>query len=653
MSSNTPYIPEKFIRNKKGRLRSSSLLLLVLVLFLAVVHIIQLWTLFIPSSLFKTLHLCLGVAFIFLSVSQKTEVLWQKVFNYAMVLFSSGCMIYIFLSFDALINERMFGPSGMDVIIGLTLLVSAVISTIYVWGWMIPLISMGTLLYGYFGAYFPGDFFYHSGISFDRLISYTSIPFFEGLLGSMTGMSASLVFLFMLFAGLLKSTGGIDFILTLAARLGGRSKGGPGQIAVLGSGVMGMISGSTVANVASTGSITIPLMKKYGFPSHYAGAVESVASTGGQFMPPVMGLTAFLIVGITGTPYKMVMAAAAMPALIYYGNLLLAVHFHAVASDFSEDVKPGESKPPNSVLGELKQYGHLLAAICLLVALLITSMPPGHAAVIATLFIVLTETAKQLLVYRGDFLKGVKASSRSIIAGFEDGVRNGVQLAVIIAVIGILVDMLVVTGFAQKLSNLILDAAGQNLLALLGLAALACLVFGLGMPTPAAYSLVAVVGAPALVDSGINILAAHMFVFFCANMSAITPPVAVAALVGAKIADANYTKTAIAACRLGLPGFVLPFLFVLNPELLMLDGSWIERLTAFILTLIGFVALNVGLSGTLFRPRMPIWFRFVSLFSGICLLYPSALPFKIVGFTIFGVLITLGACRFRSLQIQN
>jgi len=293
---------------------------------MALSHALQVWTLFIPSSLFKTYHLCIAAIFLSLLSAQRCAALWLKNFHLLLAAIALFCLVYIFVSFDALISERMFGPSTVDVVVGILLLSTVVIIAKGVWGITIPFIAIGALIYGYYGWWFSSDLLYHSGVKFSRLISYTSIPFFEGLLGSMTGLSGSLIFAFMLFAGLLRSTGGIDFILTIASRLAGRSPGGPAKVAVIGSGIMGMISGSTVANVASTGSITIPLMKKHGFTGSYAGAVEAVASTGGQFMPPVMGLTAFLIVGITGVPYPEVMLAALLPAGIYYGNLLFAVH---------------------------------------------------------------------------------------------------------------------------------------------------------------------------------------------------------------------------------------------------------------------------------------------------------------------------------------
>jgi len=609
---------------KTNKMSFLSWLLLALVVIMAFSHALQIWTLFIPSSLFKTYHLCMAALFLSLLSAQQSNSLWRKCLHFCLAVVAVACMIYIFYSFDALISERMFGPSDIDVIVGILLLFSVICIATSVWGITIPIIAVGALLYGYYGWWFSSDLLYHSGVKFSRLISYTSIPFFEGLLGSMTGLSGSLIFVFMLFAGLLRSTGGIDFILTIAGRLAGRSRGGPAQVAVVGSGIMGMISGSTVANVASTGSITIPLMKKHGFSGAYAGAVESVASTGGQFMPPVMGLTAFLIVGITGVPYPEVMLAALLPACIYYGNLLFAVHFHAVSSEMKTVThSDDELTPQSSLWSELKNYGHLIVSVGILVYLLVGRMPPGHAAVLATGFIVSTELIKQLLKSDTTISNGFQNWLDRILAGLHEGVRNGAQLAVVIAVIGVLVDMMTVTGFAQKLSNLMLGVAEGNQILLLVLAAASCLVFGLGMPTPAAYSLVAVIGAPALVGYGIDVLAAHMYVFFFANMSAVTPPVALAALVASKLAKASYMRTAFIASRLAIPGFVLPFLFIYNPELLMLEGSVASRLFLFITILLGFIALNIALSGTLFRSGMPAMSRWIIAACAVALIYPT------------------------------
>ena len=269
-------------------------------------------------------------------------------------------------------------------------------------------------------------------------------------------------------------------------------------------------------------------------------------------------------------------------------------------------------------------------------------MPPGHAAVIAALFIVGAELIKQLILHRSAPLEGLRVFLSRIIAGLHEGVLNGAQLAVVIAVIGVLVDMMTITGFAQKLSNLMLGVADGNLIALLCLAALSCLIFGLGMPTPAAYSLVAVLGAPALVEYGVDLLTAHMFVFFLANMSAVTPPIALAALVASKLAKASYARTALTASMLGLPGFVVPFLFVLYPELLMLEGTWPTRILTAFTCFLGFVALNIALSGTMLTSNLSVWMRAIAFGTGALLIWPS-LPLTILGFAGFAALAFLNA----------
>lgn len=638
----TSVIPDELLRRDDGKMRLLSRLMLVLVLFMAVSHVAQLWFLWIPSSLFKALHLCLGIVVLCVWNAQRHSHVLRRTIDLALACIAAVCLAYVFVSFDALIHERLFGPSQTDVIIGVLLLVVAIATSYGVWGVTIPLIAVGALLYGYFGYLFDSDLLYHSGVRFQRLISYTSIPFFEGLLGSMTGLSGGLIFVFMLFSGLLRTTGGIDFILTLAERLGGRMVVGPAKVAVVGSGIMGMISGSTVANVASTGSITIPLMKKNGFKGSYAGAVEAVASTGGQFMPPVMGLTAFLIVGITGVPYGTVMMAALMPALIFYVNLFLAVHFQAVSSGMKPQADDGVARAP--LMGDFNEYGHLVVAVILLVYLLVGRMPPGHAAVIAALFIMASEVVKQVLLNTSTPITGLKIALRRIIAGLHEGVVNGAQLAVVIAVIGVLVDMMTITGFAQKLSNLMLGVADDSVIVLLCLAALSCLVFGLGMPTPAAYSLVAVVGAPALVDFGVELLTAHMFVFFFANMSAVTPPVALAALVASKLAKDSYARTAFTASVLGLPGFMIPFLFIVYPEILMLDGTLLTRALAFGSIFAGFVALNVALSGTMLTANLPPLNRLGALVAACLLLWPSTLA-SAIGLALFLILLWFDRAR--------
>ena len=594
----------------------------LLILVFIASHLGQTMWLWLSPELFRTLHLGLSLSFLAVLGVQMVRHPFARLLHVVLGAIAILVMAYIFSEHEALLTERVFGPSVSDIVVGLAFLATVFVTAGKIWGWIIPALGLTALLYGYFGAVFSDDLFFHSGVSFERLISYTSIPFFEGMLGSMTSLSGSLIFVFMLFAGLLKSAGGIEFVLGLAARLSGDTRGGPAKVAVLGSGIMGMISGSTVANVASTGTITIPLMKKSGFRPHDAGAIEAVASTGGQFMPPVMGLTAFLIVGLTGISYVDVMLAAVVPATIYYANLLVAVHLSASSSaSGSVGTKPDRSAP--GIGSEVGSYAHLILGVVLLTVLLYNQMPPAMAGVISTLFIVVTEAGKQLIRHRADPREGLRIFGQRMYDGALDGVTNGAQLAVIIAIIGIIVDLMTITGFAQRLSHIVLGFSDIGLLLLLMLVALSCLIFGLGMPTAAAYSLVAVLGAPALVGFGVDLLAAHMFVFFFANMSAITPPVALASLVASKVAGASYMRTAIASVRLGLPGFVLPFLFVYYPAVLLQGDSTIEIAVTILSVLMFFVALNMLLSRDCSWGLPGFWSRpFLGLIA-IGLLYPN------------------------------
>jgi TRAP transporter 4TM/12TM fusion protein len=391
---------------------------------------------------------------------------------------------------------------------------------------------------------------------------------------------------------------------------------------------MGMISGSTVANVASTGAITIKLMKRFGFSGEKAGAIEAVASTGGQFAPPIMGLTAFLIVGMTGIPYSQVMLAAIFPAIIYFGALLVAVQLYANKSAVhgGEDAEAAlaEAVPDMSMREAVRAYGHVLVSVAVLVALLVMRLPAPQSALAAVLTLMGTEILKQIWSNWRAPLQGLKTATISIARGLEAGARDGAQLAIVIAVIGILVDILVVTGFAQKLSYVLLSVAGDQLWFLLIMTAIACIVFGLGMPTPAAYILVALLGVPALLNFGVPLLAAHMFVFFFANMSAITPPIAVASLVASKIAEADYLKTSFASLWLGLPGFILPFVFIDSPQILGIGGNFAHQLYVFAVAFIAVISANIAFIGFITRP-LALWQRAVVLCAAAGLLFPSGL----------------------------
>lgn len=604
-------------------------------------HVFQVLDYILPSGQFKIMHVGGAAGLILLYIAARAEDGAARWVHLALAAVAAVTVWYIFTEHQALTSQRSFLPNTTDLFVAGALLIVCLYASMREWGWVVSMIAVVGLLYGYFGQAMPEGLLYHGGLTLKRLLGHTSIPYFSGLLGGLAELSAGTIFPFMLLAAGLQATGCVDFIMDVAYRLGGKTRAGPAQVAIISSGMMGMVSGSSVANVASTGALTIPLMKRVGFRPEFAGAVESVASTGGQVTPPVMGLAAFLIVGLTGIPYGEIIISAAFPALIYYLYLMLAVHLRAVkhdldaSADSAIEERFGERQPLwRACLRNL----HFFVAVTYLIWVLLETNLAGRASIQATGILLGLYVLRELAFsWRGPgtILRNI---ARLICQTAYSGALRGAQIAVVVAVIGVLVDILTVTGFAQKLSFAMLEIAGGNLWLLLAVAAVACLAFGLGLPTSASYILVALMGAPALVKLGVPLLAAHFFVFFFANVSAITPPVAVSCLVAAKIADANFFRTSFIAVRLGLPGFILPFLFVAHPEILGIESNIGYTALVAAMALLGVVALNVMLEGFLLRP-LNLLERALLLPATLGLLHPNIWA-SVIGILIFAGLLT-------------
>lgn len=613
-----------FFTDSRGDPRLTVLAGVASLVFVAV-HVVQIFDFYLPSGQFKIAHVGGTILLLMLVAAAHARAAASRIVHLGLALAAAFVIWYVLAEHQALTRQRSFLPSDTDLAVALVLLALAIYASLREWGWVVSTIAVVGLLYGYFGQWMPEGLLHHGGLTFKRLVGYTSIPYFQGLLGGLSELSGGTIFPFMIFAAALQATGCVTFIMQMAYRIGGRTRAGPAQIAVISSGFMGMVSGSSVANVASTGALTIPLMKKVGFKPEFAGAVESVASTGGQITPPVMGLAAFLIVGMTGIPYGEIVLAAVFPAMIFYAYLMIAVHLRALRFDLDASEQTTlveEFASPDPVLVSCLKHLHFFIATAYLVWILLVQNMPGRAALEATGLILALFVLRELaLSWRG--LRAVLGNTLRLIGTVAyDGALRGAQVAVVVAVIGVLVDILAVTGFSQKLSFFMLELAGGNLALLLVVAAAACLAFGLGLPTSAAYILVALLGAPALVQLGVPLLAAHMFVFFFANISAITPPVAICCLVAAKIAQGSFFKTSFIAVRLGLPGFILPFLFVVHPEILGIDAGPLEAAFVSLLALLGVATLNVVLEGYLLRP-LAIAERILLLPAAFGLIHPS------------------------------
>lgn len=468
------------------------------------------------------------------------------------------------------------------------------------------LIVVVFLLYVAFGQMLPGAFG-HRGFGYSWIVDhlyYTK----EGVFGIPLGVSATYVFLFVLFGAVLDSCGGGKFLIDLALTLTGRLRGGPAKAAIVGSAMMGAISGSAVANVVTTGAITIPLMKRNGYRPHFAAAVEAASSSGGQLMPPVMGATAFVIAEFVGRPYREIALSALIPALLFYLGVFCAVHFEAVRNGVAAE-KTARGFGPNPMRGALYLSPIVVVAVGVFVySPMRAGMMGVFAAAAVALFYALARGGLRDLPER--LLRGIVAAARAMG-----------PVAIACAASGTIVGVLSLTGLGLTLNNAILDMAGHSLLAALVLTMLSSLILGMGLPTVAAYLVQAGVTVPALIALGVEPIPAHLFVFYFAILGNVTPPVAVAAYAAAGVAGADPARTGWTALAISAPAFVAPFMFALDPKLLM-QGDALAVMGATVTAAIGVGALAAAIVGCL-RFRLGWASRGLLACGALPMLYPG------------------------------
>jgi len=480
-------------------------------------------------------------------------------------------------------------------------------------------LAFAFLAYCFLGDFIPGAFG-HPGFSWNRVMEHMFWGT-QGLLGIGVGVSATYIFLFVLFGSFLKHSGFSSFINDISLTLVGRTAGGPAKVAVIASALMGMINGSALANVATTGAITIPLMKHTGYKAEFAGAVEAVASTGGQFAPPIMGAVGFIMAELLGVSYTKVMLAAAIPAFLYYLALIVAVHFEAKKLGLRGLSK--ENIPDAARV--MKERGHLVIPLVVLMAVLFLGYTPLYAASIS---IVSTVAASWLS-------PKTRMSFTTILKAMDEGARGAVGVGAACVVIGIIIGTVSLTGLGLTFGYEVLKFVKPGQIYMGGIFVMfMSVVLGMGVPGVAAYVIVAAVAVPVLVDIGVVPLAAHMFCLFYACLSNITPPVAMSSYVAAGIARSNQTMTSLIAVRLGLAGFILPFFFLDN-SLLLYDPSHDALLTVWALASasLGMCALAAALEGWLYGPcTLPMR---VLLFATAGLAVDPGLATDAVGLTLF------------------
>ncbi|WP_417249441.1 TRAP transporter permease [Celeribacter sp.] len=554
-----------------------------------------------------------------LSRSRQAGELRHKVMAVASVLLSIS-LIYNLVNADFFANRMAYVTplDGLSIVMALLGMAGLLVVAILMMGWAFGLIIIAFLIYVAFGQVLPGAFG-HRGFGLSWIVDhlyYTK----EGVFGIPLGVSATYIFLFVFFGALLDRCGGGKFLIDLALAMTGRLRGGPAKAAIVGSAMMGTISGSAVANVVTTGAITIPLMKRNGYRSHFAAAVEAAASSGGQLMPPVMGATAFVIAEFVGRPYQDIAISAVVPAFLFYLGIFCAVHFEAV--------RQGITRSSERIDGGL-WTGVLYLVPIGVVAAAVFAYSPMRAGVLGSASVLVV--AASYMLFRGE----IGQLPRRILEGIEAAARAMGPVAVACAASGMIVGVLSLTGLGLALNNAILDLAGQSLWAALVLTMFSSLILGMGLPTVAAYLVQAGVTIPALVSLGVEPISAHLFVFYFAILGNVTPPVAVAAYAAGGVAQADPARTGWTALAISVPAFIVPYMFVLDPALL-LQGGWLDILVSVATAIVGVVALAGAIVGSLWRR-----IRFVSrlpLAAGALLMLIPGVPTDVAG----AVLILIG-----------
>lgn len=558
--------------------------------------------------------------------TRKLPTVWDMI-CILMTIYSVG---YLLITYDTFARERAGFHVEMDYIVGIIGLIVVFEASRRIAGYILTSIAFVFLAYNFLGPYIPG-MFGHAGYSYERV---TDIMWWgsQGLFGVTIGVSATYIFMFVLFGAFLKNSGFTDFINDIALALAGWTAGGPAKVAVIGSGFMGMVNGSAVANVVTTGAVTIPLMKKTGYDKKFAAAVEAVASSGGQIAPPVMGAAAFIMAEFIGVPYTTIALAAVIPALVYYIAIFMVVHFEAKKIGLSGISK--ENVP--DVVKVLKEGGHLLLPIIVLIGLMFIGVTPLYAATFALVATVIASW----------FRKSTRMGLKLIVESLVEGSKAAIGVGVACAIVGVVVGTVSLTSVGLTLGNNILQLSGGSLFVAAVLTMIISIILGMGIPATAAYIIVATISAPLLIQLGAPPLAAHLFAFFYATLSNITPPVALAAYAAAGLAGANPNSVAFTATKLGLTGFVIPYFFLYNPVLLFNGESVTHSLIALVTASIGVVALAGGLQGWVLNKTN--WIQRILLFVTAYLMIDPDILLSAIGFLLF-----LGVIAWQKYKTSN
>ncbi len=525
---------------------------------------------------------------------------------------------YLFVFVEQIANKGT-NVTTMDFVFGIIAILLTLEVTRRVVGPELPIVSLVFLLYAKMGPHLPG-LLAHRGFSLERIVSQMYLAL-EGIMGIPLGVSATFVFMFILFGAFLDKTGVGKFFIDLAFAATGHLKSGPAMTAVVASGLMGSISGSSVANTVTTGAFTIPLMKKTGYEPAFAGAVEATASTGGQIMPPVMGAAAFIMADFTGFAYLDIVIAATIPAILYFFAVAMMVHLEA--SRLGLKGLPREELPKFGKI--MRKEGYLLIPLVIIIFLLVKQYTPTLAAFVAVIISVIVAGIASIIKKDKSF------GFKEILAAFEDGAKGAVGVACACACAGMIVGVVTMTGLGLRIAELIVALARGNLLLTLFFTMIASIILGMGLPTTAKYIVLATMAVPAITKLGVNLMSAHLFILYFGVVADITPPVALAAYAGAGIAGANSMKTGIQAFKLAIAAFIVPYIFAVDPSLILVKEvvgnqivflPFISALPMIISAIIGIVCLAAGVQGY-FIDNCKSYERIMLIIAALSLLKPG------------------------------
>lgn len=580
----------------------------------------------VPQQQVRYIHLGFAITLAFWLYPASTKFNRTKL-NIPDFLFGSafvGVIGYCVINYAGLLN-RAGRFTDMDMYIGIIAIILIIEACRRVVGVPIIVIACLFMLYAKFGKYMPG-FLRHRGYSVKRIVThlfYTT----EGIIGTPIGACSTFIFLFIMFGAFLEKTGIGQFFIDIANALAGWAAGGPAKVAVLSSALQGTVSGSSVANTVSTGSFTIPLMKSLGYKPEFAAAVEAASSTGGQIMPPIMGAAAFLISETVGVPYLDVAKAAIVPALLYFSGIWIMVHFEAKRIGLKGI--PRDQLPKAGLL--MKERGHLIIPLISIIALLVMGFTTTRAALFGTLACIIVPFLR----------KSTWVPVKDVAVAYANAARNILSVACACGVAGIIVGMVTLTGLGLKLGQSLISITGGNQFFTLFFAMITSIVLGMGVPTTANYLITSTIAAPILMKLGIPIFTAHMFCFYFGIVADITPPVALAAYAGSAIAKSDPFKTGVNASKLAIAAFLVPYLFVFNPQMILINATSLGIVQIIFSSLIGMLGIGTGLTGY-FITDTPWYERLFLIAGGLGMLIPDTTT----DFVGFAVLLTIGSLQF-------